>query len=219
LEVDGESIPLDAAAGPKETAQRYFDQYRRAQGAAERTPELEAEVERELAWLDQMRTLAEQAATFPELEALAVEWDAHAGSDADRPRRAQPPKRPRPLLDADGNAVFVGRTGAQNDLVTFDVLGPDDTWLHARGVAGSHVGIRWRRSGAEEARTIEAAARLAAWYSAARGSGAVEVDVAPRRHVRKIKGGRPGLVTYRNERTIAVQPAAETDLADVLRAG
>src|SRR5262249_10249550 len=101
--------------------------------------------------------------------------------------------------------------------VTFDLLGPDDAWLHARGVAGSHVGIRWRRPGVERPETIEAAARLAAWHSAARGSGAVEVDVAPRRHVRKIKGGRPGLVTYRHERTIAVQPASETDLGDVLR--
>ncbi|HEX5500549.1 MAG TPA: hypothetical protein VFX03_15040, partial [Thermomicrobiales bacterium] len=98
------------------------------------------------------------------------------------------------------------------------LLGPDDTWLHARGVAGSHVGIRWRQpGGGERLETIEAAARLAAWHSAARGSGAAEVDVAPRRHVRKIKGGRSGLVTYRHERTIAVQPGSEADLVDVLR--
>jgi predicted ribosome quality control (RQC) complex YloA/Tae2 family protein len=217
LEIDGESIPLDPTIGPKETAQRYFDQYRRAQGAAERTPELEDEVARELAWLDQMQTLVEQAAGFAELETLANEWAAHAGTGAAPGRRPTPPKRPRPLFDAEGNAVFIGRSAAQNDLVTFDLLGPDDAWLHARGVAGSHVGIRWRRPGVERPETIEAAARLAAWHSAARGSGAVEVDVAPRRHVRKIKGGRPGLVTYRHERTIAVQPASETDLGDVLR--
>ncbi|HET7093770.1 MAG TPA: NFACT family protein, partial [Thermomicrobiales bacterium] len=218
LEVEGESIPLDPSAGPKETAQRYFDQYRRAQGAAERTPELEDDVEREMAWLDQMRILTEQATSFAELEALAAEWESHAGTAARPARRGQPPKRPRPLLDAEGNAVFIGHSGAQNDLVTFDLLGPDDAWLHARGVAGSHVGIRWRHSGAgERPETIEAAARLAAWHSAARGSGAVEVDVAPRRHVRKIKGGRPGLVTYRHERTIAVEPAAEADLDGILR--
>ncbi|HEU0113464.1 MAG TPA: NFACT family protein [Thermomicrobiales bacterium] len=217
LEVDGESIPLDPTAGPKETAQRYFDQYRRAQGAGERTPELEDEVGRELAWLDQMRTLTEHASAFAELDALAAEWDGRDGAASRPARRSQPPKRPRPLLDVEGNAVFIGRSGVQNDLVTFDLLGPDDAWLHARGVAGSHVGIRWRRPGDERPETIDAAARLAAWHSAARGSGAVEVDVAPRRHVRKIKGGRPGLVTYRHERTIAVEPASETDLADVLR--
>jgi predicted ribosome quality control (RQC) complex YloA/Tae2 family protein len=217
LEIDGETIPLDPA-GPKETAQRYFDLYRRAQGAAERTPELEEEVAREMAWLDQMRTLTEQASGFAQLEALAAEWETHAGVGNAPALRRQPPKRPQPLLDAEGNAVFIGRSGAQNHVVTFDLLGPNDTWLHARGVAGSHVGIRWRQPGAgERPETIDAAARLAAWHSAARGGGAVEVDVAPRRHVRKIKGGRPGLVTYRHERTIAVQPASETELAGVLR--
>jgi hypothetical protein len=30
--------------------------------------------------------------------------------------------------------------------------------------------------------------------------------------VRKIKGGGPGMVTYRNEHTIAVRPANEDDL-------
>jgi predicted ribosome quality control (RQC) complex YloA/Tae2 family protein len=44
----------------------------------------------------------------------------------------------------------------------------------------------------------------------------VEVDVTRRRHVRKIKGSGPGMVTYRNERTIAVTPAAESDLSATL---
>ena len=59
---------------------------------------------------------------------------------------------------------------------------------------------------------METAASLAAYYSGSRESGTVEVDVAPRRHVRKIKGGGPGMVTYRNERTIAVRPANEDEL-------
>ncbi|HVL25769.1 MAG TPA: hypothetical protein VM450_16890, partial [Thermomicrobiales bacterium] len=45
-------------------------------------------------------------------------------------------------------------------------------------------------------------------YSSGRESGTVEVDVAERRHVRKIKGGGPGMVTYRNEHTIAVRSEA-----------
>jgi predicted ribosome quality control (RQC) complex YloA/Tae2 family protein len=40
--------------------------------------------------------------------------------------------------------------------------------------------------------------------------------VAPRRHVRKIKGAGPGMVTYRNERTIRVQPAPEERLRHIL---
>ena len=121
-------------------------------------------------------------------------------------------------MDHDGNLVYVGHSGPQNDLLTFEIAGPDDTWLHARGVGGSHVIIRWTRPGeAADPRTVEAAAALAAWYSAARDSGGVEVDVALRRHVRKLKGGGPGMVTYRNERTIRVRPQPEEALREVLQ--
>ena len=117
------------------------------------------------------------------------------------------------FTDAAGNMVYIGRSGKENDQVTFTVAGPDDTWLHARGVPGSHVVIRWLRPVEEEdPDAVETAAALAAWYSASRDSGSVEVDVARRRHVKKIKGSGPGMVTYRNEHTVAVRPRDEETL-------
>jgi predicted ribosome quality control (RQC) complex YloA/Tae2 family protein len=64
----------------------------------------------------------------------------------------------------------------------------------------------------EDERAVETAAALAAHYSGSRAAGQVEVDVTRRKHVRKIKGGGPGMVTYRNERTIAVKPQDEVSL-------
>ena len=182
-------------------------------------PQLEEAGRAEVAYLEQLATLIAQAPGFNELEALAAEWaELSQPAPNARNKRKATPRRPHALVDAEGNSVYVGRSGPQNDLLTFDVAGPDDTWLHARGVGGSHVIIRWRSPGEEEnTDTVTAAAALAAWYSAARESGAVEVDVARRRHVRKIKGARPGMVTYRNERTVRVQPASEIDVSEVLR--
>ncbi len=57
---------------------------------------------------------------------------------------------------------------------------------------------------------LESAAALAAYFSKSRTSGKVEVDIARRRDVRKIKGAGPGMVTYRNERTVLVSPADES---------
>jgi len=37
----------------------------------------------------------------------------------------------------------------------------------------------------------------------------VPVDVTRRKYVRKIKGGKPGMVTYRNETTVEVTPRPE----------
>jgi predicted ribosome quality control (RQC) complex YloA/Tae2 family protein len=218
LDVDGTSISLDPGLTANENAQAYFERYRKAQSAEAQLPGLVEEGRAEITYLDQLATLIAQAPGYSELEALTAEWAEHAVPDpAARPRKRPAPRRPRALVDADGNSVYVGRSGRQNELVTFDIAGPDDTWLHARGVGGSHVVIRWRSpDGPESADTVEAAAALAAWYSAARESGRVEVDVAPRRHVRKLKGGGPGMVTYRNERTIRVQPTPEERLRHIL---
>jgi hypothetical protein len=41
----------------------------------------------------------------------------------------------------------------------------------------------------------------------------VIVDVTERRYVRKIKGGGPGMVTYRNEETRTVAPRSEKDVS------
>ncbi len=218
LEVDGEVIPLDPRLSAKENAQAYFERYRKARGASEQVPALIEQTEHELAYIEQLLTLIEQAERFDDLEALEAEWQAYQPGVGEREAQAAQRRlrnrRPRPVLDIRGNQVFVGRSGKENEALTFDIAGPDDTWLHARGVPGSHVIIRWRdSSGDEDEEVIAAAAALAAYYSAARGSGSVDVDVTRRRYVRKIKGAGPGMVTYRNERTIAIRPLSEEALA------
>jgi len=219
LEVDGASITLDPGLSGKENAQSYFSRYQKARGASRAIPELMGRAQTEAAYLDQARTQVTQASSFADLEALAAEWEAHGGTPVAEPGR-KPGKsaraatrRPKAVLTIDGHAIFVGRSGRDNDAVTFDLAGPDDTWLHARGVPGSHVIVRWRQQGQDEdERTIGAAAALAAYYSSARTSATVEVDATRRRHVRKIKGSGPGMVTYRNEYTVSVRPASERDL-------
>lgn len=223
LDVDGVSIPLDPAKTAKENAQEYFERYRKGRDAGAQLPQRIERARTDLQYLDQLALHIQQAETFPEIESLQIEWERYRATaqpgarDQRATRRSAPPRRIRPLFDAEGNAVFIGRSGAQNDEVTFSIAGPNDTWVHARGVPGSHVVIRWRNAAADDrAETIEAAARLAAYYSSARSGGLAEVDVAKRRHVRKIKGAGPGMVTYRNETTIAVRPGSESDLAGVL---
>jgi predicted ribosome quality control (RQC) complex YloA/Tae2 family protein len=222
LDADGIEIALDPARTPQENAQAYFERYRKAQSGAGRLPELEERARQEGAYLRQLATQIEQATTFKEIEQLAAEWEAHGGEFVSEPGRKKgkkltPPSRPKPVIEINGNAIFVGRSGRDNDAVTFDIAGPDDTWLHARGVPGSHVIVRWAQQGKEEDPvTIEAAASLAAHYSSAREAGSAEVDVTKRRFVRKIKGAGPGMVTYRNERTLSVRAADETMLGGAL---
>lgn len=225
---DGLTIALDPGLSASENAQRYFEQYRKAQRATEGLPERVTQAETERGYLGQMAALVETATAFDDLVTLEREWQEYTGgrdvtpAQASRRNRKRPPamRRPRAYLTPAGHRILIGRSGPQNEQVTFALSHPDDTWLHARGVGGAHVIVQWSAEhmpdAREDARVLEMAARLAAYYSSARSAGHVEVDYAPRRQVRKIAGAGPGMVTYRGERTLRVEPV---NLEELTRQG
>jgi predicted ribosome quality control (RQC) complex YloA/Tae2 family protein len=125
--------------------------------------------------------------------------------------KAVPPGGGVPLhvQSDDGFTILIGKNSRQNEDVTFHQGTANDLWLHARGVPGAHVIIK--AAGREVPRhTLEQAARLAAYYSQARGSTSVAVDHTQQRHVRHMKGGGPGMVIYERERTIYAEPNPPT---------
>ncbi|NTW50155.1 MAG: DUF814 domain-containing protein [Chlorobiales bacterium] len=105
--------------------------------------------------------------------------------------------------------LLVGKNAKSNDLLTFRHAKPNDIWLHARGVSGSHCVLKASQPcGNQE---IERAAEIAAYYSSARGSEYVPVMYAPRKYVRKQKGGAPGAVTLEREEVVIVRPRLDVE--------
>lgn len=209
-------IPLDPALEPKDQAQAYFLRYRKAGRGVDQIEQSIAEATNQRAYLDQLATLVGLAESFDEIEALRKEWESTRWlsiPDQEKQVNRKPPRRavvPKPVVDEFGNRIYVGRTGAQNELITFDIAGPDDYWLHARGVPGAHVVLRPSVAHAEALeQSLERAAELAAYFSASKNDTAVTVDICKRRDVRRLKGAGPGMVTYRNERTVNVRPAPQ----------
>ncbi len=158
------------------------------------------------------------AARLAHVEANLTRWqEALAAVDAGRdidpdlddvlaPRsskkQAAPASSPR-QFDVDGFMILVGRSARQNDELMRRAR-PDDLWLHARDVAGSHVVVCRNRRAEIPPHVIEAAARLAARYSKADRRGKVAVVCAEARHVRKPRGGAPGLAIVTGESTLTV---------------
>ena len=206
LEADGVEIALDGDLTAVENAQAYFARYRKAREAEERVPALLAEATQQASHVADLRTLVEVAEQMDAIRALRREVAAATGAASRTPRAAPTASGPyRRIALGDGWEALLGTSAAGNAAVTFAVAQPDDLWLHARGVPGAHVILR-TNGGAPPEAVVERAAQLAAWHSAARTAGAVEVDVAPRRHVRKIPNAPAGLVRYSNERTVRVTP-------------
>lgn len=210
-DVDGPEliIALDPALSPLENAKCYFEKYEKAKRARSGVPVLVAAAEQELAYLDQLAIDLEMARNWPDIG--EVQEALQRSGYWRGPRTAGPrggASAPLRVTTESGVVIWVGRNARQNDIVTFDRGGPGDLWLHARGVPGAHVIIKAGAGDVPDA-VIQRAAEIAAYYSAARGEARALVDVTRRKYVRKIKGGKPGMVTYRNEQPIEVTPRPE----------
>ena len=59
---------------------------------------------------------------------------------------------------------------------------------------------------------IRICANLAAWYSKGRYSSSVPVDYCLVRELKKVKGTKPGFVTFRNYKTIYIDPYDDREL-------
>ncbi|MGE3269680.1 MAG: NFACT family protein [Chloroflexota bacterium] len=216
LKADGLEIKLDPHETPSENAQRYFKDYRRARDASRRVPPLVAQADREIAHLDEMDTLVRMADDPSRIRALREELRV-AGILRDRdpqaarkrgkysPKPVESGPRPITVPLPDGFLAYIGTSAKANEHVTFDVAGQEDLWLHARQRPGSHVIVRTAGQKVPE-RVLQRAAELAAFFSQGRTDSRVAVDWTPRKFVRKIRGGPPGLVSYINEQTVDVPP-------------
>jgi predicted ribosome quality control (RQC) complex YloA/Tae2 family protein len=132
------------------------------------------------------------------------------------PRRPkEEPARVRRYTSPDGLTILVGKSGEENDTLTFRVASPWDFWLHAAGRPGAHVVVRNPgRLKTLPDRSLRAAAEIAAYHSGAREETKVEVHYAQRKHVHKKKGMPSGQVLLRRFRSIQVSPCLPTSTVE-----
>src|SRR2546426_482668 len=106
-----------------------------------------------------------------------------------------------------GWQVLVGRTDADNDVLSFRVARPEDWWFHVRGMPGSHVILQVPPGTDPDRETLERAAAIAAYHSKARNAGVVAVSGTRVRDVSKPRGAPAGTVQIRHEKVFKVRPA------------
>lgn len=91
----------------------------------------------------------------------------------------------------EGYEILIGRSAEMNDILTTEIAEPEDIWLHASGVPGSHVVVR--NKGEEVPKeVVQRAAELAAKNS--RGKGKTRVVWTKAKYVTKDKDQKLGEV-------------------------
>lgn len=212
-------IALDPRLTPSENAQKYFRRYkklkRRASTGLARLQEMEEE-ERFIA------ALVFDLETTDEIEDLAAVEEAlaqagHAGRGRAKKEKDTRPKgrraaRARPyrrFVSPAGWEVVVGKNAMGNDEMLRSVGRASDTWLHARGVPGSHVLLRRAGDGPPvepDPETLAQAAAFAAYFSRGRTDSKLSVAYLPFSRLRKPRGRRPGQVLIGAHETLLVDP-------------
>ncbi len=101
--------------------------------------------------------------------------------------------------------IWVGKSAKSNDAL-LKLAHKNDVWLHARGVAGSHVLIKNREDNVVPEVVLEYAASLAAKYSKNQHDTLAAVMYTSPKYVRKFKGALPGQVRVDREEVILIEP-------------
>ena len=200
-------ISLSPLLSPQQNAAKFYKDYTRMKNAEkELTHQLELG-ETELSYLKSVLEELNRAQTDAELEEIRQELQeqGYLRQEAGRKRPRQGKLAPMRFESTDGYPIYVGRNNRQNEELTFRLARKDDIWCHASKVHGSHVIISCGGATPPDD-TITQAAQLAAYYSETGDGQNVAVDVTPVRQVKKIPGGKPGMVIYHTYKTVIANP-------------
>jgi len=115
--------------------------------------------------------------------------------------------------------IVIGRTKTENDIITTKMSKPNDWWFHTRIFRGTHVLLRNFAKKEPSTNLIYICAGIAAYHSKAKKSSNVPVDYTQIRYVRKPKGSPAGFVTYKNQKTIYIDPIDERKARELLKNG
>ena len=198
------TIVLDKALTPNQNAQRYFKKYQKLKEAVKHLTGLIEETKETIQYLESVETALSQA-NLTEITEIREELIQTGFIRRRQREKIQKRKKPEKYLSTDGQTVIlVGRNNLQNDELTFKMAKKEELWFHAKDIPGSHVVITGNLQPSDEVKTD--AAELAAYFSKARLSHLVQVDMIEVKKLNKPTGGKPGFVTYTGQKTLRVTP-------------
>lgn len=202
-------IPLDPTKTPLENAKRYFEKYNKMKRTYEALSHLIVETRDEISYLESVSNALDIARTEDDLAQVKEEL-TQSGYVRRKFTKKKEKFKSMPLhyISSDGYDMYVGKNNFQNEELTFSFASGNDWWFHAKKVPGSHVIVKSRGEEMPDL-VFEEAGKLAAFYSKNNGSEKVEVDYVEKKHVKKVKGQKPGFVIYHTNYSLI----ADTDIS------
>lgn len=211
-------IPLDKKFSVADNAKRYFKKYQKLKNALEIVEKQKKETEQELNYLESVVYSLEDAKTIAEVNAIYMEITETLGlaKENKKERKGKIKKNTKKEekqqveeVKIEGYSVWIGKNNKQNDEITTKLARKQDIWFHTKEIHGSHVVLKREKEEEVPFDVIKRVAQIAAYHSKGKLSSNVPVDYCLIKDVKKPAGSKPGMVIYKNNKTIYVQPKEE----------
>lgn len=212
-------IPLDKKYSPQYNAKHYFKKYNKLKNALEIVGVQKQETLEEINYIESIVYELENCQTLEDVQEVYNEISDNyifADKFSIKKNTKHYSKKPKKMTSnkfvsfnplkytIDSYTIYVGRNNKENDYLTNKFANKNDIWFHTKDIHGSHVILKTMPNEIVPENIIYEAAKLAASHSKAKNSSSVPVDYCSVRFVKKVPGNKPGLVTYRNNKTIYV---------------
>ncbi|MGB6369937.1 MAG: NFACT RNA binding domain-containing protein [Atribacterota bacterium] len=206
------TIPLNDKLTPLENARLYFKKYRKTKDSFQIIFEQLMNHKLKLVQLTELQKLYEQESNsllnllkiYNNLTKLG--WAKKTTAPLKRSKKEKNRLVPVKYISKDGWEIYLGKNNLQNDFLTFKLASGNDTWLHAKNIQGSHIIIK--NKGSKQSLPLDTliqAANLAAYFSKAKKDNKVLVDYTLKKHVKKPKNAKPGMVIYSQEKGLWIK--------------
>ena len=201
-------ISLDPKLSIKGNANRYYSLYQKKRKGKGHIEEQIGIAENELEYFE---SISEQLSIADYADALDIREELSRYGYLKKSISKNKKKKKVNLyqISVDGYVITFGKNNIQNSFLSFEYAHSNDTWFHAKQFHGSHVTVNTDKP---SEKIIRICANLAAYYSKGRYSSSVPVDYCLVRDLKKVKGAKSGFVTFKNYKTIYIDPIEDKDL-------
>ena len=210
-------IPLDKSISPQYNANRFYKKYSKLKNALEIVGKQKEETKEEIKYIESIVYELDDCSKIEDIQEVYDEISSNdvfkLNKNTSKQKNNSKPKKTtsnkfatfNPLkYTIDDYTIYVGRNNKENDYLTNKFASKTDLWFHTKEVHGSHVILKANLGEKIPENIILYAAKLAAKHSKAKNSSNVPVDYCLVQYVKKVPGNKPGLVIYKNNKTIYV---------------
>lgn len=213
-------IPLDNRYYPSINAKKYFKKYTKLKNALEIVTIQKKETLEDINYIESIIYELEASSTIEDVEEIYEEISSSnifktSPSKKTNNKKTKAKKQKNltknkfskfnPIkYTLDGYTIYVGRNNIENDILTTKFAKYNDIWFHTKDIHGSHVILKVKPNEKVTDEIIYEAAKLAAKHSKAKLSSNIPVDYCTISNVKKPNGSKPGMVIYKNNKTIIV---------------